>query len=47
MEMATFYEGEDIGTRRVDFFVGDKIMVELKALITLFSNGFNLEKIDQ
>ncbi len=35
MEMTIFYEGEDIGTRRVDFFVEDKIMVELKALITL------------
>jgi GxxExxY protein len=35
MEMAIFYEGIDIGTRRVDFFVEDKIMVELKALIKL------------
>jgi GxxExxY protein len=35
MEMPIYYEGEDIGTRRVDFFVEDKIMVELKALITL------------
>ena len=31
MEMAIFYEGEEIGIRRVDFFVGEKIMVELKA----------------
>ena len=31
MEMPIFYEGEEIGTRRVDFFVEDKIMVELKA----------------
>lgn len=35
MEMTIFYEGIDIGTRRVDFFVDDIIMVELKALITL------------
>jgi GxxExxY protein len=30
-----FYEGELIGTRRVDFFVEDSIIVELKALIKL------------
>lgn len=35
MEMAIFYESIDIGTRRVDFFVEDIIMVELKALIKL------------
>src|SRR5690554_300985 len=35
MEMDIFYEGEHIGTRRVDFFVEGKIMVELKALIKL------------
>lgn len=35
MEMTIFYEGIDIGTRRVDFFVEDFIMVELKALIKL------------
>lgn len=35
MEMTIFYEGEDIGTRRVDFFVESNIMVELKALIKL------------
>ena len=35
MEMPIFYEGEDIGTRRVDFFVDGNIMVELKALIKL------------
>ena len=35
MEMSIFYEGIDIGTRRVDFFVEDNIMVELKALIQL------------
>ena len=35
MEMTIFYEGIDIGTRRVDFFVEDKIMVELKAVVAL------------
>ena len=30
-----FYRNIEIGTRRVDFFVGGKIMVELKALIKL------------
>lgn len=35
MEMSIFYEGIDIGTRRVDFFVDENIMVELKALIKL------------
>lgn len=35
MEMQIFYEGEHIGTRRVDFFVEDKIMLELKAFIKL------------
>ena len=35
MEMIIFYEGIDIGTRRVDFFVEENIMVELKALIKL------------
>lgn len=35
MEMKIFYEGELIGTRRVDFFVEEKIMLELKAIIKL------------
>ena len=35
LEMTIFYDGVDIGTRRVDFFVEDKIMVELKAVIAL------------
>jgi GxxExxY protein len=34
-EMEIFYRGEHIGTRRVDFFVAGKIMVELKAKIEL------------
>lgn len=32
MEMTIFYEGIDIGTRRVDFFVENAVMVELKAV---------------
>jgi len=35
MEMDILYEGIQIGTRRVDFFVEDRIMVELKALTKL------------
>jgi GxxExxY protein len=34
-EMLIFYKGENIGKRRVDFFVEGKIMVELKAVIKL------------
>lgn len=34
-EMNIFYKGEKIGERRVDFFVAEKIMVELKAVISL------------
>ena len=35
MEMPLSYKGHDIGTRRVDFFVEGKVMVEIKALIQL------------
>jgi GxxExxY protein len=35
MEMPIFYKDIQIGTRRVDFFVENLIMVELKALIAL------------
>lgn len=35
MEMSIFYDGIEIGTRRVDFFVEDLVMVELKAVIKL------------
>ncbi len=31
-EMKIYYRGEDIGTRRVDFFVEGSVMVELKAV---------------
>jgi GxxExxY protein len=34
-EMKIYYKGVDIGTRRVDFFVEEKIMVEIKALTQL------------
>ena len=35
MEMPIFYREQQIGTRRVDFFVEDLIMVELKAISKL------------
>jgi GxxExxY protein len=35
LEMSIFYESTQVGTRRVDFLVENKIMVELKALIQL------------
>ena len=34
-EMDIFYKGDKIGSRRVDFFIENKIMVELKAVIQL------------
>lgn len=34
-EMPLFYKGFDVGSRRVDFFVNEKIMVEIKALTKL------------
>lgn len=34
-EMPIFYRGQNIGTRRVDFFVEKLVMVELKAIIKL------------
>ncbi len=34
-EMQIFYRGFEIGTRRADFFVENKIMVELKAITGL------------
>jgi len=33
--MPIYYENLNVGTRRVDFFVEDKVLVELKALIKL------------
>lgn len=34
-EMPLYYKGEQIGSRQVDFFVDDKIMVEIKAISQL------------
>lgn len=34
-EMMIHYKGEEIGTRRVDFFVEGEVMVELKAVVQL------------
>jgi GxxExxY protein len=34
-EMPIYYKGRKVGVRRVDFFVENKIMVELKAVIQL------------
>jgi len=34
-EMPIFYHGQNIGKRRVDFFVEEKVLVELKAVIAL------------
>jgi len=34
-EMPVYYEGTRVGTRRVDFFVEDKILVEIKAITKL------------
>ena len=35
LDMVIYYDGIEIGTRRVDFFVEGAIMVELKAIIAL------------
>jgi len=35
LSMPVFYKNKQVGERRVDFFVEEKIMVELKALIKL------------
>jgi len=35
LEMPVFYKGMNVGSRRVDFLVEEKILVELKALILL------------
>lgn len=35
LEMKIYYEGTEVGTRRVDFLVENCIMVELKAVIKL------------
>jgi GxxExxY protein len=44
-EMSIYYDGKLVGTRRVDFFVENLIMVELKSIIVLedvhLSQGLN------
>jgi len=35
LEMKIFYSGENIGTRRADFLIDEKVMLELKALTKL------------
>jgi GxxExxY protein len=35
LEIPIFYDGEEIGTRRVDFLVESGVMVELKALVAI------------
>jgi GxxExxY protein len=35
LDQVIYYEGIDVGTRRADFIVEGKVIVELKALITL------------
>jgi GxxExxY protein len=35
LEMPIYYEGIEVGRRRVDFLVEDKLMVELKAFVVL------------
>ncbi len=34
-EMKVLYKGVEVGTRRVDFFVEERVMVEIKALVQL------------
>lgn len=38
LEMIIYYDGVEVGTRRVDFLVDDKVMVEIKALSKLEDN---------
>lgn len=35
LEQPIFYEGINVGSRRADFVIGNKLIVELKALINL------------
>ena len=45
LEMSIYYEGREVGTRRVDFLIENKILVELKAITQLdnvhISQGLN------
>ncbi len=40
LEMPLFYKGVDVGSRRVDFLVGNAVLVELKALHELTPTHF-------
>ena len=35
IDQTIFYEGIDVGTRRADFLIDDKVLVELKAIMEL------------
>lgn len=35
IEQIIFYKGANIGSRRADFVVADKILIEIKAIVTL------------
>lgn len=40
LEMPLFYKGVAVGSRRVDFLVGDNVLIELKALHELTETHF-------
>ena len=40
LEVPLFYKGVDVGSRRVDFLVGEAVLVELKALHELTPNHY-------
>jgi len=40
--MPLFYDGKPIGGRRVDFFVEDKVMVEIKAKVKITDSDLAL-----
>lgn len=54
MEMQIYYEGAEVGTRRVDFLVENLVIVELKAVVALedvhlaqglnYLKAYNIEK---
>ena len=44
-EMSIFYREQSIGTRRVDFFVEESVMVELKA-ISILEDGHKAQAIN-
>ena len=44
-EMSIFYREQSIGTRRVDFFVDESVMVELKA-VTILEDAHKVQAIN-